>query len=470
MRSKLLIIPVLIALLPLAQAATLIVGTKEGDYCDYSKIQAAIDAAEAGDTILVDEGTYCENLDVNKRLTLRGMRRPVVSGGVSGNAVTINADGVVLEGFEIKNSGIYEKTGDPLIPWAGVQVNSKGNTIRFNHLHGNCCGIFVNNSTNNSIDHNEVESNSKYGIYLLNSSKNNIYSNEANFKSEYGIYLLNSSDNNIQSNHAKKNTYGVYLLNSSDNNIQSNYANSNSECGINIMNSTSNDIYSNYAMENMHYGIYLEYSIKNKVLENYVKENKRYGIVLTESKDNQILKNDVIRNKKKNNGGEGWGIQLLSNSSRNNVSYNHVEYNGHYGICLYLHCNYNEIIGNTLGYHENYCIYLKQSNNNNRIGNNVIKTSSLRPCILINKYNLGNCIYGNKFFDSTVHDASVDKKNPANVWDGNYYSWIDCDLDGICKEYQIPGDACAVDYHPLGSPDMTAKLQWETQRKRPATR
>ncbi len=46
---------------------------------DHTTIQAAVDAASAGDTIEVRSGTHDENVDVGKRLTLIGEGADVVT-------------------------------------------------------------------------------------------------------------------------------------------------------------------------------------------------------------------------------------------------------------------------------------------------------------------------------------------------------------------------------------------------------
>ncbi|MDQ2082873.1 VCBS domain-containing protein, partial [Xanthobacteraceae bacterium Astr-EGSB] len=83
-------------------------------------IQAAIDAAEAGDTIMVTAGTYNENLTITKSLTLLGAQagvdatgtarvggETVINGYIGNNnpyaGILVKADGVTVDGFAITN-------------------------------------------------------------------------------------------------------------------------------------------------------------------------------------------------------------------------------------------------------------------------------------------------------------------------------------------------------------------------------
>ena len=67
---------------------------------DYAKIQDAVNAASIGDTIIVRDGTYYENLKVNKQLTIKsknGSANCIVDGGGSGDVITLNADGITID-------------------------------------------------------------------------------------------------------------------------------------------------------------------------------------------------------------------------------------------------------------------------------------------------------------------------------------------------------------------------------------
>jgi hypothetical protein len=72
---------------------------------DAPTIQAAVNRATDGDTILVDEGSYRENVRiVGKRIEIRSTgcpRRTIIDGGALGSALRIEAPGARIEGLEI---------------------------------------------------------------------------------------------------------------------------------------------------------------------------------------------------------------------------------------------------------------------------------------------------------------------------------------------------------------------------------
>ncbi|MFC1787589.1 nitrous oxide reductase family maturation protein NosD, partial [Halobacteriota archaeon] len=154
---------------------------------NYSTIQAAIDNASEGDTIIVRDGTYVENIDVNKRLTIQSENGSdftlVQAQSPYGHVFNVTADYVNISGFTV-NGASYS---------SGIYLGS-----------GNHCNITDNNA-----------SNSYNGIWLDSSSNNTISSNTVNSNDEYGIYLTYSSTpssyNIISNNNASNNGVGIYL-------------------------------------------------------------------------------------------------------------------------------------------------------------------------------------------------------------------------------------------------------------------
>ena len=76
----------------------------------YTSIQTAITAATSGDTVLVHDGTYVENINFSgKAITVRsanGAAGTIIDGNASGSVVTFNSgegSGSILDGFTIRN-------------------------------------------------------------------------------------------------------------------------------------------------------------------------------------------------------------------------------------------------------------------------------------------------------------------------------------------------------------------------------
>jgi len=138
---------------------------------DYTTIQAAIYAANAGDTIRVRNGTYLENLKVNQSVKLIGEGLPTIYGDSVGMwgapTVDILAENVTICGFIVQHSpyGVNERDfGIDL----GIRSNITANIIRYN-MDGIRVGSYC------SVINNIVEYN--YDGIFCGSSRNNITGN-----------------------------------------------------------------------------------------------------------------------------------------------------------------------------------------------------------------------------------------------------------------------------------------------------
>ena len=234
--------------------------------CDYTTIQGAIDAANPGDTILVGDGTYTENVYVYKELTIRSENGPtstiVQAANPNSHIFEINVSSVDITGFTItgvtgdSNAGIYLKNADYC-------------TISNNDVSNNYDGILLENSFSNTLINNNANSNSLIGIYLNSSFNNNIINNNASSNGEGGVALLSSSNNTVTDNNIKSNNWaGIELYYSSNNTITNNNVNSNNRYGIYSLWDPSGNTITNNNINNNLVGIYLDWSPRNLIYHN----------------------------------------------------------------------------------------------------------------------------------------------------------------------------------------------------------
>ncbi len=192
---------------------------------DYTTIQAAVDAANSGDTIYVYAGTYNENVEINKNLTLTGQNKDttIIDGGKSGHVVYVygtigNVIEIQISGFTIRNAGGlgYDCVALSYVNNSSINNNKIMNsdesdgiqldhceeiTINNNIIKNNeGSGISLTLSENNIIFNNIIQSNQK-GMYIYYfSSSNQIYQNTITGNSQYGIHVVQSLNNRFYNN------------------------------------------------------------------------------------------------------------------------------------------------------------------------------------------------------------------------------------------------------------------------------
>ncbi|WP_187270942.1 HYR domain-containing protein [Neolewinella aurantiaca] len=170
----------------------------------YCTIQSAIEAAEAGDVLNVSGGFYDENVVIDKALTLKGANADVACGTnaesliapATGTPVSITADDVTLNGFEITAPDAYN---------AVVVGGVSNTTMTFNNIHD--IGTNLSGGQNvHAIVYNLGSENSA-NLSVTNNCLNNISSSTLSGFSASAIAVLQSISSGVLTNLAiDKNT------------------------------------------------------------------------------------------------------------------------------------------------------------------------------------------------------------------------------------------------------------------------
>ena len=334
---------------------------------DYVSIQIAVDNASHSDTIIVYPGTYTENVDVDKGLTIISKSgNPddtiVQAANPKDHVFEVTANNVTVSGFSLKSAG-----GTRENPKAGIHLQTAHDCIISNNLLvNNLVGIVVESSSNIYLANNTATSNELYGIRLQSSSNNSLISNEVSYNG-FGISLIFSNNNELNNNTANSNNYyGISLFQSGNNRLINNTA-SNKKYGICLCLSNNNELGNNTANSNSFHGIFLWKSIDNLLSNNTANSNELYGIHLWGFSNNNRLAGNTA------NSNNFHGI-FLWRSSGNLLSNNTANSNELYGIHLWEFSNNNRLTGNTAS-GNNDGIRLSWDSNNNDLSNNIANSN-----------------------------------------------------------------------------------------------
>ena len=327
---------------------------------DYSTIQQAVNAAKDGDTIIVRDGVYVENVVVGKQLTIKsenGFDNCVVKAkNPDKDVFNVEADYVTIEGFTVMGANNF----------SGIHLNTNidNSIIMNNKVLNNFYGILLERSDNNIITSNIV-SNNQHGIKLTSTavnspgSNNNIVINNDVYLNEFGLVLENSTNNFLSNNRMFNNKYNLgiwwgeynnnidvtntvngkpvyYLVNQKNTQIPpdagfvglvscynvtvKDLILTNNAAGILIIN-TSHSRVENITFLDNYVGIALGQSDRNMIVNNNILSNFFIGISIESSDNNTITNNNLSNN------GLGDGV-IIFDSYYINITNNIFNNNG----------------------------------------------------------------------------------------------------------------------------------------------
>lgn len=330
------LIALLFLILP-ATARTVHVGVKR----IHRTVQAGINAARQGDTVVVDPGHYREkNLVVNKKIVLKGLDYPVLDGQNKYEIISVYTSGVTIEGFKLIHSGTSS-----LEDLSGIKVyNSNGVTIKNNLLEDTFFGIYIQNGSKCIIVNNHLK-----GTAVQEQQSGN------------GIHCWKSDSLTISGNLISGHRDGIYFEFVQHSRIRKNIVAKNLRYGLHFMFS-NDDMYSSNVFRNNGSGVSVMYSKRIKMISNRFEENwgdAAYGILLKEISDGTMEGNYFTKN---------TSAIYMEGANRISMKRNTFKDNGWalkiQASCMDVVLERNNFIGNTFDVGTNGSLVLNTFRNN----------------------------------------------------------------------------------------------------------
>ncbi|MHB8075816.1 nitrous oxide reductase family maturation protein NosD [Desulfosporosinus fructosivorans] len=300
-------------------------------------ITEAIAKAEPGDEITVHPGVYEGQLLIDKSVKLIGLNYPKIEAGGNGDVITIKADGVTVQGFEVRGSGRRLERSD-----AGIKIYSKNNTVKDNHILDNLFGLYLNKASQNILEGNLIQGLPVQKKFEKSQDENTQYAGvHPAFEGDGGdgIHLFAASENTVINNTIKDTRDGIYFNYASGNELIGNRI-SNVRYGIHYMYSDHNAFQENILINNVA-GAALMFSkditFKNNIFA-HSRGHRSYGLLFATCDDSLAEGNIFIDNTR----GAFFDVSLRNVFRNNLVASNDV------GIDLISSSSDNLFVGNNL--------------------------------------------------------------------------------------------------------------------------
>jgi nitrous oxidase accessory protein len=281
-------------------------------------LHQAIEKALPGDILQLQPGVFKEHdINVNKTLTITGLHFPIIEGENAYQLFIISADGVVIDGLQIQNTG-----RSSMSDMAGVKIIDARNVrVRYNLFYNNTYAVYIQNGSNEIITDNYIhgtatdEINSGNGVHGWKCDHLTVRRNTITGHRD-GIYFEFVTESQIIQNKSFDNVrYGLHFMFSHHDTYTGNLF-SNNGAGVAVMFSRGVEMYGNTFSQNWgdaSYGILLKEISDSKIGNNLFTRNT-VGIYMEGATRIHTWNNNFLNN--------GWAMRIQASCAESSFEHN----------------------------------------------------------------------------------------------------------------------------------------------------
>jgi len=279
-------------------------------------LQAAVEAAQAGDVLRLLPGDHAGPVVVDRALALIGETGAAVVGPGKSSVITLTAPGARVEGLVIRGSG----TDLPAMDSGILATRTAGDAvIRGNRFEGNLFGVYLHGAAGSLVESNTIVgrndlrlSEAGNGVSIWNAPGARVVGNDVRFGRD-GIFVTTSRDVLFQDNSFRDLRFAIHYMYTQDSRVVGNRSEGN-HIGWAIMFSDRLEIRDNVSLGDRDHGLMLNAANESAITGNVVRDGGEKCVFIYNANKNVI----------ENNRFEGCpiGIHFTAGSERNRVAGN----------------------------------------------------------------------------------------------------------------------------------------------------
>jgi nitrous oxidase accessory protein len=279
-------------------------------------LQAAVDAAAAGDVLRLPAGEYAGPIVIRRPLTLESAAGAVIEGDGEASVIRVESPGVTIRGLTVTGSGLKLEEMDAAI---FLTKEARGAVVEQNRIENNLVGVYVHGAAGALVRDNVITGRSDLrlneagnGVHVWNAPGAQVVGNDIRHGRD-GIYVISSRKNVFRGNRMRDLRYAVHYMYTNDSEVSGNISVGN-HAGFAIMYSDRLKVTDNLSTGDRDRGLFLNYANMSDIGMNVVKAAPEKCVFLYNANKNRFHDN--------------WfenceiGIHFTAGSERNRISGN----------------------------------------------------------------------------------------------------------------------------------------------------